>query len=165
MDVLTVGQLESFDKDILKNNHAFGKNRIASLSTIPKLAKSYLEKQAAVEAESSNSNVSSDFNVPERGRPDYSESELTVFWLLTNKPEIDDTGISSLTGAGKSTIKRLRKRKVPLGRLIRPDIDDSRLEEEIAGSKRRKAAMAARMRSQQDVQISELLKYNPYDDK
>ena len=102
----------------LKKNPAFNSKRLELLDDIPNLAREHLREKASVKKQKAATSK------PKRS---FTVQELNVLWLFSNRPEIDDTGITNITGAGRTTINRLRKLNAPKVELVKPDVEDTHL--------------------------------------
>ena len=126
------------------------------------MAKEYLKEKTALKEKHG---LKKRKKAATKSKRNLTEKEMNVLWLLVNKPEIDDTGISGITGAGKSTINKLRKLNPSQDKLVKPQVDETRLEQEVDQSKLRRKNLTERQKRQQEDQIADFMKYNPYDDK
>ena len=162
LKVHNVGQLLSLNKGELRSNPSFGRRRLGLLDAIPEMAKEYLKEKAALKEKP---------GLKKRKKPEtkakrnLTEKEMNVLWLLSHKPEIDDTGITKITDVGRTTINELRKLDLSKEKLVEPIVDETSLKREIDQSKQRRNNLAEKQRRHQDDQISDFMKYNPYEDK
>ena len=141
LKVHNVGQLLSINKVELESNPSFGKKRLGLLDAIPDMAKKYLEERATLKEKPG---VKKQKKAATKSERDLTEKEMNVLWLLFNKPEIDDTGISGITGVGRSTTNELRKLNPSKDKLVKPLVDEARLEQVDQSKQRQKNLLKGR---------------------